>query len=231
MYEATLLESYLCAPHTKHFRFRVEGGRPFWFQPGQHVSLVRSFNGEEQARPYSIASPPREDNSLEFCLNLIEPGLFSGYLFGLQAGERVRFDGPFGSFLLRPDPRDSLFVATGTGIAPIRSMLHHLFGGSACRRVWLLFGVRNEHGILYREEFEQLAGQHPNFRFVPTLSRPGEQWPGATGYVQEHIPHLLDGETRIYAYVCGLNAMVNEVSELLEQIGVARDSIIYEKYG
>lgn len=228
--EATLIESHFCAPHTRHFQFRVEGPAPFQFQPGQYITLVGRFDGQEMQRPYSIASPPRGDNSLDLCLNLIEKGQFSKFLFEMKPGQQLWVKGPDGSFLLRPEPRDTLFVATGTGISPIRAMIHYLFGRGTSRQITLLFGVRYEESILYRQEFEQLAAQHPNFKFVVTLSRLGEHWPGATGYVQEHVLSLLGGRTDVDVYACGLKTMVNEVRGLLLKNGFDERSIFYEKY-
>ena len=87
---------------------------------------------------------------------------------------RSSFQGPFGDFILRPPLRDTVFIASGTGIAPFRSMLHWLLAESdrhQGRKFWLLFGARREQDIYYREEFEHLAAEHANFHFLPTLSR------------------------------------------------------------
>ena len=85
----------------------------------------------------------------------------SNHLFDLAEGAEITFQGPFGSFILRPPLRDTVFIATGTGIAPFRSMLHWLLADPSRhegRQFWLLFGVRTEQDIYYREEFERLAG-------------------------------------------------------------------------
>lgn len=227
---ARLTDCYFCGPRTKHFRFQVEGPERFQFQPGQHISVLHDVNGREEARPYSIASPPRGDNSLELCLNRVDEGAFSNYLFDLPRGARVRFEGPEGGFVLCPRGRDALFTATGTGIAPIRSMLHHLLATGTSRDMALLFGVRYENSILYRDEFERLAREHPTFRFIPTLSRPGEHWTGETGYVQEHVLRLLAGRSDVDVYLCGLKAMVDEVRGLLAASGFDLRSVFYEKY-
>jgi len=228
--EAILTESYACGPHTRHFRLELVGRERFDFVPGQYIALAQTLNGEERKRYYSIASPPRGDNCIELCLNFVEEGSFSHHLFGLPSGARLRLQGPFGAFLLHPEPHDALFVATGTGIAPIRSMVHHLLARDWPHPAALLFGVRTERSILYREEFEELAGRRPNFQFVPTLSRPGEQWEGATGYVQEHVLRLRNGAANAKVYVCGLRAMVNDVRGLLLSAGHDPDAILYEKY-
>lgn len=157
----------------------------------------------------------------------------SNHLCDLKDGEEMTFQGPFGSFILRPPMRDRVFIATGTGIAPFRSMLHWLLADRerhSGHRVSLLFGARFEHDIYYREEFERLAAQHSNFRFLPTLSRGGPEWTGLRGYVQEHVPGIVGDRKDMHAYICGLDKMVSANRELLKSLGWDRKQIVYEKY-
>jgi CDP-4-dehydro-6-deoxyglucose reductase len=98
------------------------------------------------------------------------------------------------------------------------------------RDVMLIYGVRYEESLLYRTEFESLAKTHPNFRFVPTLSRANDAWTGARGRVQ---PHLLDaiGDRRdVDVYVCGLKLMVDDVRAALKELGFDRKQVVFEKY-
>lgn len=228
-YQATLLETREIAPEIRHFVFAVEGVDSFPFVPGQFVSFTEQFEGKPITRAYSIASTP-DGNRFELCLNLVKDGRFSPHLFQLQPGEQVPMKGPVGTFTLRNPGRDALFVATGTGIAPMRGLLRQaLAEGPECRPT-LLFGVRHEHSLLYREEFETLAAAHPRFRFLPTLTRPTESWTGRRGRVQEHLEEALGGRTDIDVYVCGLKDMVNSVRELLKERGFDRRQIIVEKY-
>ena len=99
-------------------------------------------------------------------------GRFSPFLFSLQPGGEIDFKGPYGAFILRRPVSDSLFVATGTGIAPFRSILQAKLREHADRRFTLIFGVRHEYGLLYHEEFLALARACPNFDYQPTLTRP-----------------------------------------------------------
>ena len=126
--------------------------------------------------------------------------------------------------------REALFVATGTGITPFRSMLISSLGGGEPAPVTLLFGVRHEAGILYRRKFEQLAGRHPNFRFWPTLSRPEPGWAGRAGHVQEHLTDALGDRRDLDVYICGLKLMVDDVRARLKAMGFDRKQIVHEKY-
>lgn len=157
----------------------------------------------------------------------------SNHLCDLTVGDEIIFQGPFGSFILRPPLRDTVFIATGTGIAPFRSMLHWLLADPRRhegRNFWMLFGVRSEQDIYYREEFEGLAAAHSNFHFLPTLSRGGPEWQGLRGYVQQHLPELVGSRVDMHAYICGLDKMVSANRELLKARGWDRKQILYEKY-
>jgi ferredoxin-NADP reductase len=184
-------------------------------------------------RAYSIASPPSENGHVDFCLNRVQDGFMSNYLCSLDEGATITFQGPFGDFILRPPLRDTVLIATGTGIAPFRSMLHWLLAESdrhQGREFWLLFGARRYQDIYYREEFEQLAAQHDNFHFLPTLSRADDHWKGLRGYVQQHLGEIVGMRNDMHAYICGLDKMVKSNRELLKTLGWDRTVIRYEKY-
>jgi ferredoxin-NADP reductase len=233
-FDARVLRSVGLSEFTKHLELEVTGVTHFGFVPGQWLSVkTNTPDGEEMTRAYSIASPPSENGQVAFCLNRVQDGFMSNHLCDLAEGEKITFQGPFGDFILRPPLRDTVFIATGTGIAPFRSMLHWLLADSGHhqgRQFWLLFGARTEQDIYYRDEFEQLAAKHNNFRFLPTLSRAGDDWKGLRGYVQQHLGEIVGMRTDMHAYICGLDKMVTANRELLKNLGWDRTSIRYEKY-
>jgi ferredoxin-NADP reductase len=231
---ARLVRSDSLSEFTKHLEFEVQGAPRFSFVPGQWLSVKASTpEREEITRAYSIASPP-SNGRFAFCLNRVQDGFMSNYLCDLREGGEISFQGPFGDFILRPPLRDTVFIATGTGVAPFRSMLHNLLERSEVReethQFWLLFGARSERDIYYGEEFESLAKGHPNFHFLPTLSRGAPEWPGLRGYVQEHVGEIVGSRTDMHAYICGLDRMVSANRELLKSLGWDRKSVRYEKY-
>lgn len=221
------------APEVHHFEFEVPGVEHLSFTPGQFISVIDRENGKEVTRAYSIASP-RAGNRFALCLNRVPEGIVSPWLFELHPGDEVEVHEPLGYFTLRHPGRRAVFIATGTGIAPFRSMLlDHL--PRTQPHITLLFGVRYESGLLYREELEQLAGEYPNFKFLPTITRPEENWQGRTGRVQAHLDEALNIRTpeemsNIDVYICGLKEMVDDVRKQLKQRGFDRKQIIYEKY-
>jgi len=227
--KARLLETRDLAPGVRHFEFDLPGIDRFGFVPGQFMSLTSCINGDEITRAYSIASPPSA-NRFALCLNAVEGGRFSPYLFGLEPGDEIDCQGPYGAFIFRRPLGDSILVATGTGIAPFRSMLLDRLPQEPDRRFTLIFGVRHEYGLLYRQEWEELARQYPNFEFRPTLTRPGPGWTRSTGRVQSHVLDVLGERRDVDVYICGLKEMVNDVRAQLKEKGLDRKRIIYERY-
>jgi ferredoxin-NADP reductase len=229
-----LLRTQPLSALTCHLEFEVKGVARFGFVAGQWLSFkTNKPDGEEITRAYSIASSPSEDNRFALCLNRVQDGFMSNFLCDMKEGAEIRCQGPFGDFILRPPLRDTIFIATGTGIAPFRSMLHWLLAEEARhqgKHLWLLFGNRTEQDIYYHDEFLALAGKHANFHYLPTLSRGGPEWQGLRGYVQEHVPAIVQGRTDMHAYICGLDKMIKGNRELLKGFGWDRKSILYEKY-
>jgi ferredoxin-NADP reductase len=230
---ARLTQSTPLSDFTKHLEFEIESAPEFGFVPGQWLSLKRTKpDGEELTRAYSIASPP-DGERFALCLNRVQDGYMSNYLCDLELGAAISAQGPFGNFILRPPLRDTVFIATGTGIAPYRSMLQWLFADPSRhqdKQFWLLFGSRTERDIYYHDEFLALAADHGNFHYLPTLSRADVNWKGLRGYVQEHVPEIVKDRIDMHAYICGLDKMVSANRELLRGLAWDRKSILYEKY-
>jgi len=176
-FTARLTRSVALSELTKHLKFEMKGVPRFGFVAGQWLSFKTNMpDGEEITRAYSIASRPADDNRFALCLNRVQDGFMSNFLCDLKEDDEIRCQGPFGDFILRPPMRDTIFVATGTGIAPFRSMLHWLFASNPesvkdgghppsidarprheSRQLWLIFGNRTEGDIYYHDEFLRLA--------------------------------------------------------------------------
>ena len=232
---ARLSRSSLLSDQTKHLEFVVEGGDAFPFAPGQFISVQQlKPEGKTHTRAYSIASAPRSSASFDLCLNRVESGFLSNWLCDLAEGSVVQFHGPHGMFTLRQPHQDSVFIATGTGVAPIRGMVHWLFEQPERHRdheFWLVYGTRHEEGLYYRDEFLAIEQAHPNFHYVPTLSRGREDWPALRGYVQDHVRGIVGERRDMRAYICGLHPMVDANRKLLkEELGWDRKQIVFERY-
>lgn len=202
---------------------QVRGPHLLQFQPGQAIALTVPSSSEVPVRRYySLASPPSPSGKLCLLFKKGDQGVGSQFLRKRCVGEELVVEGPYGAFCLQDDPgRKLLFVAAGTGIAPIRSMIASLLERGTAQSCSLLWGLRRESDIYYREEFEELAAQHPHFSFILTLSQGGRNWPGYKGRVTDFLERLPQVE-QLAVYVCGSRRMVNEVIGLLHQRGVSR---------
>lgn len=228
--KAKLVQFADLAPDIRHFAFAVSEVETLAFQAGQFASLAAFVAGREITRAYSLAAAPRGDNKFEICLNRVEDGVFSPFLFGLSVGDTVELKGILGTFTWREPMVDSILVATGTGIVPFRAMLQDLFARGTDRRVTLIYGTRHAGNLLWMDEFHALAEKFPNFRFVPTVTRPEADWMGATGRVQPLLMEAMGDRRDVQVYICGLKEMVNGVRTLCKEVGLERRRIIYEKY-
>ena len=217
---------------TRHFKLVFEPGTVFDFDPGQFVNIIAQPPACEKPikRPYSIDSPPYEKGFIDLVWKRVEGGLMTNYLMTMKEGDKLTVQGPLGRFgLKQPVPQRLVFVATGTGIAPFRSMIKQLFKDGTNRDVWLIFGNRYDSDVLYQEEWEGLAKQHSNFHFVATVSRP-KQWKGETAYVQELLPKYITSPQNTHVFICGLTDMIMAVQQKALETGFTKDQIIFEKY-
>jgi NAD(P)H-flavin reductase len=246
LYTARLLEKKLLSASAQcyHLELDVPEVESFAFEPGQFISIVADDSrGKSQTRAYSIASAPRA-NQFELCLDRVEAGFFSNQLADMQPGATIQFHGPYGLLVLRRPLADSVLIATGTGIAPMRGFVQSLFPSekedkSEGKHFCLVYGARHESEIYYRSYFEKTAAEHRNFHFLPTLDHPHEGWEGLRGTVETQVrklvlePAIIDTRVDakpVQAYICGLNEMVTANRSQLKELGWDRKQIAFERY-
>lgn len=214
---------------------------PFEFEAGQWVNLVIPTPGASEPsvrRAYSVASPPLHTPRFELAVTRVENGPGSTHLHHMLPGDELEVVGPQG-FFTRPLDKagPSLFVGTGTGLTPLRSMLLHAVRAESKAPIWLLFGVREEEDILFREELERVASTHAEtMRVMFSLSRAHDAWSGRRGWVQTHVRELWESLRDAsghdpHVYVCGLRPMVDGVRELLKnELKLPRQLVHSERY-
>ena len=201
------------------------------FKPGQFVSfeVPHPQTGRSVTRPYSIASQPSRADVISLLFNRVPGGPGSGYLFSLNAGDKTKFKGPAGNFYLREDPgRELLFVATGTGIAPIRSMVLANAEHSDPRPATLFWGLRSQRDLYYQDELDELARQVKPLAAIITLSRPEPGWSGEFGRVLRLIEGRIASVKNLAVYLCGNSAMLADATTLIQKKGLC--PIYREKY-
>jgi len=231
-FDLRLASARTLAANVRELDFERVDGAPFDFQAGQWVSLVLPLPDGEGRRAYSIASPPNGTPRLSIAVTRVEGGPGSTFLHEMVPGAIVRAIGPQG-FFTRERGQPSLFVGTGTGVTPLRSMILDALANGDDAPMTLIFGVRTAEDRLYAEELDVAAASWPSFQVHYTLSRAGAEWSGRRGYVQTHVEELYRalGAKNAHVYVCGLERMVGTVRDLLrKQMGVERKQVHTERY-
>ena len=221
---ATVKRFYIKVPDTVQFRFKA----------GQFIMLDLPIISKGTTRSYSIASAPSEDNVFELCIVLNPSGAGTPYLFNeVKVGSILKVSQNLGKFVI-PDPieNDICFICTGTGIAPFRAQLNDILNKNIPHKnLYLIFGNRWTHDILYRKEMEELESKLSNFKFIPVLSRePEDKWNGKKGYVHQIYEELFADKRPAHFYICGWEAMLREARQRIETMGYDRKRIKFESY-
>jgi len=234
---------------TRRFWIEIPELEKFDFIPGQFVTLDLPIHEKpnKRWRSYSIASWPDDSNVVELVIVLLEGGAGTTYLFNeISVGSELTIRGPQGHFTL-PDPidRDLIFICTGTGIAPFRSMVHHILRHNIPHKmIYLIFGCRTFGDALYAPEMKELTRQVPSFRYYTTYSR---EEPGnydhlvRIGYVHQVYEEICNnhrenggpecGVLPAHFYLCGWRNMIDEAKKRIVELGYDRHDIHLELYG
>lgn len=199
------------------------------FIAGQYV--IFQIGPPKLRHTLSIASSPKNSGAIEILQSVAPMGGGSRWLLGLKAGDTVQFLGPLGKFILEKESRyQKVFVATGCGLAPLRSMILDYLETGGKAQVLLYWGLRFETDLFWQEELEDLALRYPNFHAITTLSKPGASWTGETGRVTDHViektPELPSSEY----YLCGTRQMIVDMRGLLTENGVPPEQIFTEAF-
>ena len=210
-------------------------------------------NEEETIRAYSMANYPAEGNIITLNVRIatppfdrstgtwkagIKPGIASSYIFSLKPGDKVTMSGPYGDFHILETNNEMLYIGGGAGMAPLRAQLLHLFNTvKTGRKVSYWYGARSKNEIFYEEDFRAIEKEFPNFKFHIGLSepRPEDNWTGMVGFIHQVIydNYLKDHEAPedIEYYMCGPGPMSNAVKVMLDNLGVAKENILFDDFG
>ncbi len=234
------------AHHVKYSDFDIEEQyRGYW----EHFGLfnLESKVNEETIRAYSMANYPEEEGIIMLNVRIaspppnnmaLPPGKMSSYIFDLKPGDKVTISGPFGEFFARETDNEMVFVGGGAGMAPMRS---HIFDQlkrlSSKRKITFWFGARSVREIFYKEDFDKLAAENPNFEWHVALSdpQPEDNWEGYTGFIHNvlHDEYLSkhDAPEDCEFYMCGPPMMNSAVINMLLDMGVERENIMLDDFG
>ena len=221
----------------KELRLRPADSESITFKPGQYIQFqVPEYEHcpESVYRAYSIASPAHDPTGITLIVTKVPGGLATTYIHEvLKEGDEVTFSGPYGEFYLRDSDRDIFLVATGSGLAPIMSILHQISEERISRKTTLVLGARHRRDLFYLGELEALKQEIPGLEVILTLSRPEEEdhWEGERGRVTDVLEKIIKNGTDKAAYLCGNPAMVESCAELLTKKGIPQELIFYDKFG
>lgn len=223
-------------PSVRRFFIKIPQLEKFDFKPGQFVSFDLPIHEQKnkRVRSYSIASNPDGTNVFELVIVLVPDGAGTPYLWKQNVGDKITLRGALGVFTLPEQiENDICFLATGTGIAPFRSMIRDLHATKkSFKNLYLIFGSRYKNDILYYKEFEELSASMPNFHYIPTLSRETDpSWTGRKGYVHHIYEELFADKRPVNFYLCGWRNMLDEAKERIVKMGYDRKAIHMEIYG
>lgn len=214
------------APDVVAVVLRMPPTTVFNYLPGQYVDVIAKSGIR---RSYSLANALRPDGKLELHIRMVANGEMSAYWFSTAAAnDLLRIEGPFGTFCLRDKAQHLIFMATGTGIAPVKAMLEELAaepGKMQGKRISVYWGGRNPEDIYY-----PLLSFGMDMHYVPVLSRAAPDWQGRRGYVQQAVLQDVKDFSDAVIYACGSSAMISSAREALLAAGLAEDNFYSDAF-
>ncbi|HHT9126119.1 MAG TPA: NADH:ubiquinone reductase (Na(+)-transporting) subunit F [Candidatus Brocadiia bacterium] len=216
----------------KLFRLKLLEPDTINFKAGQYVQF--QIPKTPEFRAYSIASVPGQKDFVDLIVRLVPEGLCTTYMFKvLKKGDTATVTGPYGNFYLREESQKEIVcVAGGSGVAPIKCIIYHLFEKGTDRKVTYFFGARQKRDLFYVEEFRKMEKEHPNFKFIPALSvtSPEDNWTGDTGFIHLAIPKYIKDFGNVEGYLCGPPPMIDAAVKVLTTKGVKESDIYFDKF-
>jgi Na+-transporting NADH:ubiquinone oxidoreductase subunit F len=220
----------------KQFRLELQEPATIDYIPGQYVQLltpVYEKNNEEVYRAYSISSDPAEKNVIELIIRLVPGGICTTYCFEyLKVGNEIKINGPYGNFHLSESDAPIVFIAGGSGMAPIKCFLHHMRNTNSKRKATYYFGANKVKELFLTDLMRRFESDLADFRFVPVVAAPdeGESWDGEKGLVTQAVQKDLKNASEYEAYLCGSPGMVDASIKVLKELGISEEHIFYDKF-
>lgn len=200
------------------------------FLPGQYIDFLLK---DGRRRSFSLANAPEEDALLELHMRFVPGGQFSGHVFNaMKVKDILRINGPLGSFSLRESDKPILFVAGGTGFAPIKSILAHAFHHGLDRQMVLYWGAKQRRDLYLPDLPDRWQREHAHFTFIPVLSEPapGDAWPGRTGLVHQAVLADFADLSGHQVYACGAPPMVEAARRDFIARGLPEDEFFSDAF-
>jgi len=205
------------------------------FQAGQYINLFVNTGGILTSRPYSIASPPNQTGYYDITIKRVEDGFVSNYLMDdVKTGDTFESTSPSGNFYYNPlvHGTDLVFLAGGSGITPLMSMIREAVDRRFEKNIHLVYGNRIPEDIIFSDELEKINTQWDNIKISHVISDPPDGYEGLTGFISADLMvNLIDDIQGKTFFICGPEAMYSYCMEELNTLGVKRKKIRKEVYG
>ncbi|MCC6711467.1 MAG: hypothetical protein IT416_03925 [Candidatus Pacebacteria bacterium] len=230
VYKVKLADKEVLNNKFTRFDFELVDPHELEFLAGQYVSFLVSDKGER--RSYSISSSPDIKHGFSITVDVTPAGLGVTFLNNLKFGDEAQVLGAMGEFKIQLEPieEELVFIATGSGIAPFRSMVIDLLKNKQDqRKITLYWGLRHEEDMIWQDLFQDYAQTFGNFSFHPVLSQAQQEWPLCRGRVTDCLS-IHDLPVKAGFYLCGNTAMIEDVKKVLLQRGVEQKLIHHEKF-
>lgn len=230
-YRARVSDHTLIKGKFQYVTFELIEPKGLNFQAGQFIMM--NVPGMAPKRSYSIASNPVDTYKVEILVDVGPQGDGSLYLQSLNPGEEVTFMAPGGQFVIAPDPAETrlVFIATGSGISAIRSMILNLLQTKQDPRPMTLhWGMRRAQEVFWEQDFLLMQQSYRNFHFDLALSQAPDNWPLCTGHVTDCLQKHYQIFTQTGYYLCGNKRMIDDVSAFLKTKGVVETNIHHERF-
>ena len=213
-------------------RLKLPANERLQFLPGQYIDFL--LKGGER-RSFSMANTPHTDELVELHVRQVPGGNFTDHVFHkMKERDILRLEGPLGSFFLREDSaKPIVFVASGTGFAPIKSIIESAFYKKIERPMVLYWGARRPKDLYLNALPEKWAREHANFRYVPVISeaRPEDAWSGRSGFVHRAVMEDMPDLSGHQVYACGVPIMVDSARrDFIEKCGLPEDEFYADSF-
>jgi Na+-transporting NADH:ubiquinone oxidoreductase subunit F len=220
----------------KELTLELQGPDEMSLVAGKYVQFVvpaYELTPDPVYRAYSVSSAPSQKKVVELEIRLVANGICTTYVFQhLKVGDTVTINGPYGDFRLRDSDRDIIFVAGGSGMAPIKAILLDMVEKGSTRKATYFFGARAVRDLFLVEEMRALEKKLPNFTFIPALSSPlpEDKWQGETGLITEVLDRHFGQLDHHEAYLCGSPGMIDASIKVFRSKGLPEERVFYDKF-
>lgn len=232
-YKAEVVAEKYLTHDIKELSFKLIEPDRINFEAGSYIQIIVPEYYEE-FRAYSVSNNDSCKDHIEVMIKLIPNGLCSTYAHSLELGDIIEFTGPYGDFELdESEDTELILVGGGVGMAPIRSLVLSSLEKFKKKKISMYFGCRGAKDMIYYNEFKTLSAEHPNFVAHYALSDmdPGDKWNGATGFIHLTIERCMAKTGPRQAFLCGPPLMINAVTRVLKENGLADKDIFWDDFG